>query len=97
MIVKQDCIASTPKSLTAQSDCMAAAADKYIRPYYRYGDLMTEAQAQRRALAVRADAHQISRREYDRQVAKSDAAISREEDRRNATPEPPSPFAWLFH
>jgi hypothetical protein len=81
---KDACVAQFPESLTEQSDCRTRAANTYIRPTYKYGDLMTRAQEQRRALAVRADRHEITRAQYDRDVARSDAAISREEDRRNA-------------
>jgi hypothetical protein len=86
LAAKNECVARYPDSLTAQSDCRARAADYYIRPTYRYGDLMTRAQEQRRELAVKADRHEITRREYERAVARSEAAISHEEDRRNALP-----------
>jgi hypothetical protein len=92
LAAKNECIARYPASLTLQSDCRAWAANFYIRPTYRYGDLMTLAQEQRRALAVRADRHEITRREYERAVARSEAAISREEDRRNAAPRRNSPL-----
>ena len=84
LAAKNDCIARYSTSLTLQSDCRARAADYYIRPTYRYGDLMTRAQEQRRELAIRADRHEITRRQYEREVARSEAAVSREEDRRNA-------------
>jgi hypothetical protein len=84
LAAKNECIARYPDSLTEQSDCRTRAADRYIRPTYRYGDLMTRAQEQRRDLAERADRHEISRQAYNREVARSEAAISREEDRRNA-------------
>jgi hypothetical protein len=84
LAAKDACVARYPGSLTAQSDCRARAADYYIRPTYQYGDLMTRAQEQRRELAIEADRHEITRREYERGVARSEAAISREEDRRNA-------------
>jgi len=83
MAAKADCVASHPDRLVAQSDCRARAANSYIRPFYKYGDLMDRAQEQRRVLAGRADRHEISRASYEHQVAQSDAAISREEDRRN--------------
>lgn len=89
------CIARYPRGLTEQSDCRADAANRYIRPIYKYGDLMTRAQEQRRALAVAADRHEISRARYNREVARSEAAISREEDRRNAlgtSPDRGAPF-----
>jgi hypothetical protein len=84
LAAKNECIARYKDSLTQQSDCRARAADLYIRPTYKYGDLMTRAQEQRRALAVRADRHEITRGEYERAVARSEAAVSREEDRRTA-------------
>jgi hypothetical protein len=84
LAAKNDCVARYPDSLTAQSDCRARAANIYIRPTYHYGDLMTRAQEQRRALAVQADRHDITRAQFERGVARSEAAISREEDRRDA-------------
>jgi hypothetical protein len=84
MEAKDDCVSRYADQLVAQSDCRTEAANEYIRPSYPYGDLITKAQVQRRALAERADAGQISREEYEHGVAASDAAISREEDRRNA-------------
>ena len=84
LTAKNECVARYPSSLTLQSDCRSQAANAYVRPTYKYGDLMTRAQEQRRALAMRADRHEITRGEYNREVARSEAAISREEDRRNA-------------
>jgi hypothetical protein len=75
--------AQHPGSLTQQADCRTQAADSYIRPYYRYGDLMTRAQQERRVLAVEADRHQISRATYNRDIAQSEKAISHAEDQRN--------------
>jgi hypothetical protein len=95
LAAKNACVARYPDSLTAQSDCRTRAADYYIRPTYKYGDLMTRAQEQRRELAVEADRHEITRRAYDRGVARSEAAISREEDRRNANGEPGN-NGWPF-
>jgi hypothetical protein len=102
LAAKDGCIAEYPNSLVAQSDCRTRAANRYIRPFYKYGDLMTRAQEQRRELAAKADRHEITRRTYDRQVAQSDSAIAREEDRRNklvvttSTPDR-GPFANLFN
>jgi hypothetical protein len=84
LTAKNACVARYPDSLTEQSDCRAHAADMYIRPIYRYGDLMTRAQEQRRVLAVQADRHEITRMEYNRGVARSEAEIAREEDHRNS-------------
>jgi hypothetical protein len=101
LTAKDSCIAEYPNSLVSQSDCRTRAANTYIRPFYKYGDLMTRAQEQRRELAAKADRHEITRRTYDRQVAQSDAAIAREEDRRNKLADTKSapdqgPFANLF-
>jgi hypothetical protein len=84
LTAKNECVSRYPQSLTAQSDCRSRAADIYIRPVYKYGDLMSRAQEQRHALAVQADRHEITRGQYDRGVAESEAAVAREEDRRNA-------------
>lgn len=97
LTAKAECVARFRNSLVAQSDCRARAADLYIRPFYKYGDLMDRAQSQRRALAAEADRHEISRSSYERDVARSEAAISREEDRRNnmAMRGDSGPFAHL--
>ena len=84
LVAKQECIARYPHSLALQSDCRATAADVFIRPHYRYGDLMTYAQGQRGRWARMVDRHEMSRQDYDRRMAQSEAAVSREEDRRNA-------------
>ena len=96
LAARKDCATTYARSLTRQSDCMTQAADLYIRPFYRYPDLMTRAQSERRDLAAQADAHTISRKEYDRRMARSDAAISAEEDRRNAAGGQPSMFARTY-
>jgi hypothetical protein len=101
LAAKDNCLAEFPGSMVAQSDCRTRAANRYIRPFYKYGDLMTRAQEQRRELAAKADRHEISRKTYDRQVAQSEASIAREEDRRNklpgSAPAPDSgPFANLL-
>jgi hypothetical protein len=83
LTAKARCVAEYPRSLVAQSDCRTRAANAYIRPYYRYGDLMNQAQEERRALAMRVDVHQLSRRTFDRDVAQYERTIAREEDRRN--------------
>jgi hypothetical protein len=93
LAARKDCAATFARSLTQQSDCMTRAADLYIRPFYRYPDLMTRAQTERHDLAVLADAHKISHKEYDRRMARSDAAISAEEDRRNTADAQPTTFA----
>jgi len=102
LAAKDTCLAAYPTSLVAQSDCRTRGANRYIRPFYKYGDLMTRAQEQRRDLAAKADRHQISRKTYDRQIAQSEAAIAHEEDRRDklasTTPSPDSgPFAHLLN
>jgi hypothetical protein len=85
LAAKDRCVADYPNSLVLQSDCRTRAANIYIRPFYKYGDLMTRAQEQRRALAVKADRHEITRKTYDRQIARSEAMIAREEERRDKT------------
>ena len=80
---KAECDREYPRSLALQADCRTHAAHVYIRPYYRYGDLMDYAQNQRKVLAVKVDRHEISRANYDRQIALSEREVSREEDRRN--------------
>lgn len=99
LTAKADCVAHFRSSLVAQSDCRSRAADLYIRPFYKYGDLMDRAQSQRRALAALADRHEISRPSYEREVARSEAAISREEDRRGrlATRGDTGPFTHVLN
>jgi hypothetical protein len=97
LTARDECATRFRNSLVAQSDCRARAANLYIRPFYKYSDLMNRAQSQRRALAEEADDHHITRSSYERQVARSEAAISREEDRRNrlANSGGSGPFARL--
>jgi hypothetical protein len=83
LAAKAKCVTAYPKLLVLQSDCRTQAANTYIRPYYRYGDLMTRAQEQRRALAVKVDRHEMSRAAYDREIARSEREVAKEEDRRN--------------
>ena len=83
LTAKAACVAAYPGSLTLQSDCRTRAANEYIRPWYRYGDLMTRMQETRRALAVEADAHEITRAEFDLQVARAEKAVAREDAHRN--------------
>lgn len=109
LAAKAVCDEQFPRSLARQADCRTHAANAYIRPYYRYGDLMTFAQEQRRALAVQADEHKISQATYNRKIAQSEREVAKEEDRRNAqahvtssyesTPFTPvvSTFARLFN
>lgn len=77
------CDTEYPHSLEQRADCRTHAANAYVRPYYRYGDLMTFAQEERRALAVRVDRHEMTQADYDRQIARSEREVAREEDRRN--------------
>jgi choline dehydrogenase-like flavoprotein len=102
LAAKASCVAEYPNSLVSQSDCRAQAANTYIRPFYKYGDLMTRAQEQRRELAIKADRREITRKTYDRQIAQLETAIAREEDRRNnssahASASESNPFAGLFN
>jgi hypothetical protein len=83
LAAKSECDREYTRSLALRADCRTHAANAYIRPYYRYGDLMDYAQNQRRVLAVRADQHEISRATYDRSVAEAEREVSAEEDRRN--------------
>ncbi len=95
--------------MVQQADCRTRAANAYIRPYFRYGDLMTYAQQQRRVLAAQVDQHRISLGAYNRKIAQSERQVAKEEDRRNAqahvtssyesTPLTPvfSTFARLFN
>jgi hypothetical protein len=101
LAAKAKCVATYPKSLELQSDCRTQAANTYVRPYYRYGDLMTSAQDQRRALAVKVDRRELSRSAYDREIARSEKAVAKEEDRRNSAMHVGSsyeetPFASVF-
>jgi hypothetical protein len=84
LAAKANCVAEYPRSLVAQSDCRTRAANAYIRPYYKYGDLMTHAQAEREFLAAKVDRHEMSRKAFDRAIARSEQETAREEDRRNA-------------
>jgi hypothetical protein len=83
LAARDACVTAYPSRLVSQSECRTRAADQYIRPWYKYPDLMTELQDRRRELAVKADAHQITRAEYDRQVARAERDSDREEARRN--------------
>ncbi len=85
LAAKAACISAYPRSLTQQAECRTQAGNTYIRPYYRYGDLMTYVQARRQELAEEADRHEISRATYEHQVARAEAEVAREEDRRNRT------------
>ena len=84
LAAKAVCDEEYPYSLVQLADCRTHAANEYIRPYYRYGDLMTYAQERRRSLAVLADQHKISVATYNRNVAQSEREVAKEEDRRNA-------------
>jgi hypothetical protein len=84
LAAKDVCDEDYPHSLVQQADCRTHAANIYVRPYYRYGDLMTFAQQQRRALAVQVDQHKMSKATYNRKLAQSEREIAKEEDRRNA-------------
>jgi hypothetical protein len=84
LAAKAECDENYPKSMVQQADCRTRAANAYVRPYYRYGDLMTFAQQQRRALAVQVDQHKMSLATYNRKIAQSEREVAKEEDRRNA-------------
>ena len=76
--------------MVAQSDCRAEAANAYIRPYYRYGDLMTWIQTKRRALAIEVDRHRMTRADFDRRMAQAERYVDREEERRKRAAREPS-------
>jgi hypothetical protein len=109
LAAKAVCDENYTKNMVQQADCRTRAANAYVRPYFRYGDLMTFAQQQRRALAVQVDQHRMSLATYNRKIAQSEREIAKEEDRRNAlahvtssyesTPFTPvlSTFARLFN
>lgn len=84
LAAKATCDEDYPRSMVQQADCRTHAANAYVRPYYRYGDLMTYAQQQRRALAVQVDQHRLSLGTYNRKIAQSEREVAKEEDRRNA-------------
>ena len=84
LAAKATCDENYSKSMVQQADCRTRAANAYVRPYYRYGDLMTFAQQQRRALAVQVDQHRMSLATYNRKIAQSEREVAKEEDRRNA-------------
>ena len=84
LAAKAVCDENYQNSMVQQADCRTRAANAYVRPYYRYGDLMTFAQQQRRALAVQVDQHKISMATYNRKIAQSEREVAKEEDRRNA-------------
>jgi hypothetical protein len=101
LAAKAECVSANPDSLAREADCRTRAANRVVRPYYRYGDLMDYAQATRRELAVEVDRHELSRAEYDRRIARSERDVAREEDRRNALAHVASsyrstPFTPLF-
>jgi hypothetical protein len=109
LAAKAVCDETYAKVIVQQADCRTRAANAYVRPYYRYGDLMTYAQEQRRALAVQVDRHKMGLATYHRKIAQSEREVAKEEDRRNAqahvtssyesTPLTPviSTFARLFN
>jgi hypothetical protein len=83
LVEKAACDENYPSSMVQQADCRTRAANAYVRPYFRYGDLMTYAQQQRRALAVQVDGHRLSMATYNRKIAQSEREVAKEEDRRN--------------
>ena len=80
------CKVQYPRSLAQQSDCVTAAEDTYMRPFYRYGDLLTLTQAQRKVIAAAIDNGQITVDDANLQLAKVRSALSQQEaDRDNAS------------
>jgi hypothetical protein len=84
LAAKATCDEAYSKSMVQQADCRTRAANAYVRPYYRYGDLMTYAQRSRRTLAVQVDQRKMSSAAYNRKIAQSERDVAKEEDRRNA-------------
>jgi hypothetical protein len=84
LAAKATCDETYSKSMVQQADCRTRAANAYVRPYYRYGDLMTYAQRSRRTLAVQVDQRKMSSAAYNRKIAQSERDVAKEEDRRNA-------------
>lgn len=92
LAAKAACDRDYPRSLSLQADCRTHAANTFVRPYYRYGDLMTFAQERRKALAVQLDQHEITRANYDRRIAEAEREVAREEERRNRAAHVPSSY-----
>jgi hypothetical protein len=84
LVAKAACDEDYPDSMVQKADCRTRAANDHVRPYYRYGDLMTYAQQQRRVFAIQVDQHRISLATYNRKIAQSEREVAKEEDRRNA-------------
>lgn len=76
------CNAQFPDSNAQKADCKTQAEDAIMGVYYPYGDLMTLFQAQRTAIAVRLDNHEISRDDANIQTAQAFSAMSQETRRR---------------
>jgi hypothetical protein len=98
---KSECVSRYSGSLTQQADCRTEAANSWVRPWYKYPDLMSYVQERRRGLAIEADHHEITHAEYYRQVAQAESYVAREENRRNKAANSPgphesSPFAQAF-
>ena len=83
LAAKSACESRFPAAMVRQSDCRTDAANAYIRPFYRYGDLMTRLQTRRRGFAVRVDGGKMSRAAFHRLVAREERAVEREETQRN--------------
>jgi hypothetical protein len=83
LAAKAACVAAYRTSLVWQSDCRSNAANQYVRPWYRYPDLMNDLQGKRRVWAMQVDAGKMTRAQFDRLVARAERASDREEARRN--------------
>ncbi len=83
LAAKSACEFRFPAAIVQQSDCRTDAANAYIRPFYRYGDLMTRLQVLRREWAVKVDHGKLSRAAFARLVAREERAVDREETQRN--------------
>jgi hypothetical protein len=70
-------------TLVHKGECLTAADNTYLRPDFRYGDLLSVFQAQRQVLAGRVDRGELRLDEAVLQNAQNLAAVGAEEARRN--------------
>jgi|ERR1700722_7359093 len=67
-----------------RAKCANAADDKYLRPTYRYGDLLDVLEAQRMAIATRLDSGALTQADADLEFAKAKSElVSQEKARAN--------------
>jgi hypothetical protein len=79
----EQCRSQYPSSRAQQSDCVTVAEDTYMRPYYRYGDLLSLMQTQRKVLAVAIDDGQMSVDQGNLQLAKAKAELTQQQFERD--------------